>query len=105
HYAHELTDFDGTPLQVVHRDMTPHNIFVNYTGQVKVVDFGIAKALGSSAETRAGVLKGKVAYMAPEQAMGEKVDRRADIFAVGMMRWERLAPPRPFPRPRRVARH
>ena len=96
HYAHELTDFDGTPLQVVHRDATPHNIFVTYAGQVKVVDFGIAKALGSSAETRAGVLKGKVSYMAPEQALGEKVDRRADVFAVGIMLWEALAGRRPF---------
>ena len=96
HYAHELADFDGTPLQVVHRDATPHNIFVTYAGQVKVVDFGIAKALGSSAETRAGVLKGKVSYMAPEQALGEKVDRRADVFAVGMMLWEALAGRRPF---------
>ena len=96
HYAHELADFDGTPLQVVHRDATPHNIFVTYAGQVKVVDFGIAKALGSSAETRAGVLKGKVSYMAPEQALGEKVDRRADVFAVGIMLWEALAGRRPF---------
>src|SRR5689334_22978828 len=88
HYAHELADFDGTPLMVVHRDMTPHNVFVTYSGQVKVVDFGIAKALGSSSETRTGVLKGKVAYMAPEQAMGEKVDRRADLFSVGVMLWE-----------------
>ena len=96
HYAHELADFDGTPLQVVHRDATPHNIFVTYAGQVKVVDFGIAKALGSSSETRAGVLKGKVSYMAPEQALGEKVDRRADVFAVGIMLWEALAGRRPF---------
>ena len=96
HYAHELADFDGTQLQVVHRDATPHNIFVTYAGQVKVVDFGIAKALGSSAETRAGVLKGKVSYMAPEQALGEKVDRRADVFAAGMMLWEALAGRRPF---------
>ncbi len=96
HYAHELTDFDGTQLQVVHRDATPHNIFVTYAGQVKVVDFGIAKALGSSSETRAGVLKGKISYMAPEQALGERVDRRADVFAVGMMLWEALAGRRPF---------
>jgi eukaryotic-like serine/threonine-protein kinase len=96
HYAHELTDFDGTQLQVVHRDATPHNIFVTYAGQVKVVDFGIAKALGSSSETRTGVLKGKISYMAPEQALGERVDRRADVFAVGMMLWEALAGRRPF---------
>jgi eukaryotic-like serine/threonine-protein kinase len=88
HHAHELTDFDGTALNVVHRDVTPHNVFVTYDGQVKVVDFGIAKAMNSSAETRLGVVKGKVAYMAPEQARGERVDRRADIFSAGVMLWE-----------------
>jgi serine/threonine-protein kinase len=87
-YAHELVDFDGSPLSVVHRDVTPHNIFVTYDGQVKVVDFGIAKAMNSSHETRTGMLKGKVGYMAPEQAKGERVDRRADIFSVGVMLWE-----------------
>src|SRR6185369_9959070 len=88
HHAHELADYDGTPLSVVHRDFTPHNIFLTYDGLVKVVDFGIAKAMNSSSETRTGVLKGKVAYMAPEQARGERVDRRADIFSVGVMLWE-----------------
>ncbi len=88
-HAHDLTDFDGTPLCVVHRDVSPHNIFVTYDGQVKVVDFGIAKAVGRAAEeTRAGVIKGKVAYMAPEQAMGSDLDPRADVFAVGIMLWE-----------------
>ena len=82
------SDYDGTPLSVVHRDVTPHNVFVTYDGQVKVVDFGIAKAATSSRETRTGVLKGKVAYMAPEQALGERVDRRADVFSVGVMLWE-----------------
>jgi serine/threonine-protein kinase len=88
HYAHELADFDGTPLGVVHRDVSPHNIFVTYTGQVKVVDFGIAKAMSSASATRPGVLKGKVAYMSPEQARGDAVDRRADIFAMGVILWE-----------------
>ncbi len=88
HHAHELADYDGTPLQIVHRDVTPHNIFVTYAGQVKVVDFGIAKAAGRASETRQGVVKGKVRYMAPEQALGQAIDRRADIFAAGVMLWE-----------------
>jgi eukaryotic-like serine/threonine-protein kinase len=90
HHAHELTDYDGSALSVVHRDATPHNIFVTYNGQVKVVDFGIAKAAISVAETRTGVLKGKVSYMAPEQARGEEVDRRADLFSIGCCMWEVL---------------
>jgi serine/threonine protein kinase len=89
HHAHELADFDGTPLRVVHRDVSPQNVFVTYDGQVKVVDFGIAKAARRSTETtKTGVIKGKVAYMAPEQARGEDVDRRADVFAVGVMLWD-----------------
>ena len=88
HHAHELNDYDGTPLDIVHRDVTPQNVFVTYDGQVKVVDFGIAKAAGRASETRQGVVKGKVRYMAPEQAIGQHVDRRADIFSVGIMLWE-----------------
>ncbi|MDB4943645.1 MAG: serine/threonine protein kinase [Labilithrix sp.] len=88
HHAHELADYDGTPLEIVHRDVTPHNVFVTYEGQVKVVDFGIAKAAGRASETRQGVVKGKVRFMAPEQAMGQPVDRRADIYSVGIMLWE-----------------
>ena len=89
-YAHKLSDFDGTPLGIVHRDVSPQNVFVTFEGQVKIVDFGIAKAADSTQETRAGVLKGKVAYMAPEQARGQKVDARADVFSAGMMLWETL---------------
>jgi serine/threonine-protein kinase len=89
HHAHELTDYDGTPLQIVHRDVTPHNIFVTYDGQVKVVDFGIAKAVGRLSETMHGTIKGKAPYMSPEQAQAAgHVDRRADIFSVGVMLWE-----------------
>jgi serine/threonine-protein kinase len=91
HYAHELRDIDGRPLMIVHRDVSPHNVFVTYDGQVKVVDFGIAKAVDSSLETRTGELKGKIAYMPPEQATMKKVDRRADIFAIGVMLWEAIA--------------
>ncbi len=91
HYAHELCDYDGRPLGVVHRDVSPQNVFITYEGHTKVVDFGIAKAAGAEHMTRVGVLKGKIAYMAPEQARGEKVDRRADLFSVGVMLWEILA--------------
>jgi serine/threonine-protein kinase len=96
HYAHELSDYDGTPLGVVHRDVSPHNIFITYDGQVKLVDFGIAKVINSSAQTEIGVLKGKVSYMAPEQARGEVLDRRADVFAAGIVLWELLAGKRLF---------
>jgi serine/threonine-protein kinase len=88
HYSHELKDYDGTPLGVVHRDMTPQNVFVSFDGKVTLLDFGIAKLTGAIAETQTGVLKGKLRYMPPEQIMGEVVDRRTDIFAVGVMMWE-----------------
>lgn len=92
HHAHELTDYDGTPMGVVHRDVSPHNVFITYDGQVKLVDFGVAKSLASAHQTRPGAIKGKLAYMAPEQLRGPRmVDRRADIFSVGVMLWEMLA--------------
>jgi serine/threonine-protein kinase len=87
-YAHELRDFDGTALRVVHRDVSPQNVFITYQGSIKLVDFGIAKAVDSSQQTRTGVVKGKVTYMAPEQAHGRAVDRRADLFSVGILIWE-----------------
>lgn len=90
-YAHSLGDYDGRPLGIIHRDVSPHNIFVTYDGHTKLVDFGIAKAALSSTETEVGVLKGKVAYMSPEQAMGGRIDQRADIFAMGIVLWEILA--------------
>src|SRR5580704_9157256 len=74
HHAHELTDMEGRPLAVVHRDVSPHNVMVTFDGAVKVVDFGIAKAVTSRAETQAGVVKGKVTYMSPEQAARRPVD-------------------------------
>jgi serine/threonine protein kinase len=90
-YAHTLKDFDGTPLHVVHRDVSPQNAFVTYDGQVKLVDFGIAKAAGAASTTQSGVFKGKLAYVAPEQAAGDPVDARADLFSVGVMLWEAIA--------------
>ncbi|HEU4405533.1 MAG TPA: serine/threonine-protein kinase [Polyangiaceae bacterium] len=91
HYAHELRDYDGQPLGIVHRDVSPQNVFVTYDGQVKLMDFGIAKASGSVAVTRAGVVKGKAGYIAPEQITLTETDRRADLFSVGVMLWEALA--------------
>jgi serine/threonine-protein kinase len=90
HYAHELVDYDGKPLSVVHRDVSPQNVMLTFAGGVKLLDFGIAKA-ALSVEQRPDDFKGKLAYMAPEQALLEDVDRRADIFSVGVMLWEAVA--------------
>jgi serine/threonine-protein kinase len=95
-HAHESTDFDGTPLGVVHRDVSPQNVIITYEGQTKLVDFGISKAAGATHETPAGVLQGKMRYMAPEQAAGRPVDRRADLFSVGAMLWEAIVGHRPW---------
>jgi serine/threonine-protein kinase len=88
HAAHELLGNDGEKLGLVHRDVTPHNLFVTYDGNTKVVDFGIAKFSSRMASTRAGTLKGKLAYMSPEQVTGQSVDRRTDVFALGVVLWE-----------------
>jgi serine/threonine-protein kinase len=90
-YAHDLKDFDGEPLHIVHRDVSPANVVVAQGGQVKLLDFGIAKAADSVVRTQTGVLKGKIHYMAPEALSGEPIDRRVDVFSVGAMLWDALA--------------
>ncbi len=86
-YAHDKRDLDGNPLEIVHRDVSPQNVLVTFTGDVKIVDFGIAKA-ATNAEEDASKLKGKVPYMSPEQARGEPLDARSDIFSLGVMLFE-----------------
>src|SRR5438309_736152 len=88
HYAHEKHDFQGRSLEIVHRDVTPQNVVVSFDGAVKIVDFGIAKAATREVETLAGTLKGKIGYMSPEQCRGLAVDRRSDLFAVGIILYE-----------------
>jgi serine/threonine protein kinase len=98
HHAHELTGLDGSLLGVVHRDVSPPNIFVTDDGVVKLLDFGIAKARGASSKTRTGTVKGKNAYMSPEQILGKPLDRRSDVFALGAVMYELLAVKRLFHR-------
>ena len=96
HAAHETRDEHGALLGVVHRDVSPQNILVGDDGHVLLIDFGIAKARGRMRETASGEVRGKVRYMAPEQARGEPLDRRADVFALGLVVWELLAGRRYF---------
>ncbi len=90
HYAHNHKDHHGQPLHIVHRDVSPENIRIAWTGAVKILDFGIAKAATQVHETKAGEIKGKLCYMSPEQVLGKEVDCRSDIFALGCVLYEAL---------------
>ncbi len=92
HYAHSFRDkITGAPLNIVHRDISPQNILVSFEGNVKIIDFGIAKATVNPEATRAGIIKGKPSYLSPEQVTGSAIDYRSDIFALGIVLWEMLA--------------
>jgi serine/threonine-protein kinase len=96
-HAHRCTDsMSGKPLNITHRDMSPQNVMVSYEGEIKVIDFGIAKAETEAEDTKAGTLKGKFSYMSPEQAEGQPIDPRTDVFALGIVLWELLANDRLF---------
>lgn len=95
-YAHELTDQNGMPMNLVHRDMSPPNVLVTKYGEVKIVDFGLAKASSQLEKSELGIIKGKFSYLSPEAALGQEVDKRTDIFAVGIILWELLAGQRLF---------
>jgi serine/threonine protein kinase len=90
-YAHSLKDLQNNPLNIIHRDLTPQNIFITYDGKVKVIDFGVAKAEMLDTKTRAGVVKGKVSYMSPEQISGAVIDSRSDIFSIGILLYEMIS--------------
>ncbi len=90
HFAHELTDHAGRPLRLVHRDVNPANLIVTYTGEVKMIDFGVARVDTGRTKTAKGMLKGKVAYMSPEYIQARGFDRRADVFSAGIVLWEAL---------------
>jgi serine/threonine-protein kinase len=96
HAAHEATDESGEPLHMVHRDVSPQNLLVGADGHTRVLDFGVAKAAGRLHTTKDGRVKGKIAYMSPEQLRGEPLDRRADVYAAGIVLWELLTGERLF---------
>lgn len=98
HHAHELTDDRGRPLAIIHRDVNPGNVFVTFGGEIKLFDFGMAKAAERSAESSPGIVKGKLPYLAPEQIMQLPLDRRGDIFGLGTSLWELLTSTRLFRR-------
>ncbi len=95
-YAHNKRDAQGRELYLVHRDISPQNVLIGYEGEVKLIDFGIAKAAGKASKTQAGILKGKFGYMSPEQVRGLPIDKRSDIFAVGIVLYELLTGERLF---------
>jgi len=95
-YAHNLTDMAGRSLNLVHRDLNPQNVLIAYTGDVKIIDFGIAKSELSTVKTEAGMIKGKFVYMSPEQSLAKKLDKRSDIFAIGISLYEMLTGINPF---------
>jgi serine/threonine protein kinase len=95
-YAHNLTDMMGRSLNLVHRDLNPQNVLISYTGDVKIIDFGIAKSELSTVKTEAGMIKGKFVYMSPEQSLAKKLDKRSDIFAIGISLYEMLTGINPF---------
>lgn len=95
-YAHKMKDFEGRPLNIIHRDISPQNIMITYEGEVKILDFGIAKAATQRSMTQVGMIKGKVAYMSPEQAAGKTIDYRSDIFSTGILLYELVTGRRMF---------
>ena len=95
-YAHNLTDITGRSLNIIHRDLNPQNVLISYTGDVKVIDFGIAKSEMSTVKTEAGMIKGKFVYMSPEQSLAKKLDKRSDLFAIGISLYEMLTGINPF---------
>lgn len=98
HYAHEFKSADGEPLHIIHRDVNPTNIILTYEGKVKLIDFGLVKAIGRLTRSAEGVVKGKVPYLSPEQATGASIDRRTDIYTLGITLWEMTTGKRLFKR-------
>ncbi len=99
HHAHERIGMEGRPLGIVHRDVSPSNLMVGYDGSVKVVDFGVAKAADRIHETQSGAVKGKISYLSPEQARGQRLDQRSDLFSLGIVMWEMLTVERLYKHP------